>query len=191
MAGPSTLSPDEIDALALRAQRGDRQAFRALVLELQGDLRVYLSAFDVAAGLAEEVLQATFVTAYHKIHLYTPQGAFRAWLKTIARNHLLKELREQRRHALVRGDDVLGALATSALEDLEREGEIEAHTHRLRQCIERLPRPSRELVEGRYLQQLSTAVLASQCRRTEVWVRVTLCRIRKSLRQCMEAGAAS
>jgi RNA polymerase sigma-70 factor (ECF subfamily) len=183
------MTADEIDRMVGRAKGGDREAFRQVVIELEGDLRLFLSAFEVSEGLAEEVLQATFVTAYHKLDLYSPQGAFRAWLKAIARNHLLKELREQRRF-LASGEDILGELAAeSGLEDLERADELEFHTRRLRSCIERLPLPSRELVEARYLKQQAIGSLAGRFKRTEVWVRVNLCRIRKSLRQCMEGEA--
>ncbi len=183
------MNGEEIDRLVGDAKAGDRQAFRQLVIELQGDLRLFLSAFEVNVGLSEEVLQATFVTAYHKLDLYQPQGAFRAWLKAIARNHLLKELREQRRF-LASGEDILGAIAVeSGLEDFERMDELEFHTRRLRSCIERLPLQSRELVEARYLKQEAIGSLAGRLKRTEVWVRVNLCRIRKSLRQCMENEA--
>jgi RNA polymerase sigma-70 factor (ECF subfamily) len=185
------MNAEEIDRVVERAKRGDRDAFRRLVIELESDLRVFLCAFEVSEGLSEEVLQQTFVTAYHKLSMYQPQAAFRAWLKAIARNHLLKELREQRRFA-ASGGDALGEIAAeSGLDDFERMDELEFHTRRLRACIERLPATARELVEGRYLRQQAIPSLAGRFKRTEVWVRVTLCRIRKSLRQCMEAREAA
>lgn len=184
------MTAEEIDRVVARAQGGDREAFRRLVIALEADLRLFLCAFEVTEGLAEEVLQQTFVTAYHKLALYKPQAAFRAWLKAIARNHLLKELREQRRFAGSSGDVLGEIVAESALEDFERVDELEFHTRKLRACLERLPATSRELVEGRYMQQQPIPSLAGRFKRTEVWVRVTLCRIRKSLRQCMEGSEA-
>lgn len=180
------LPPDDIDALVVRAQAGDRAAFRQLVLDLQNDLRFYVGAFNVTAGLAEEVVQATFVTAYHKLAQYQPQGAFRAWLKTIARNTLLKNLREQKRFADTTADTLEGLLVASGLEDVERMDELEVQTRKLRGCMDRLPASMRTLVTARYMEELSTAALAQRFKRTEIWVRVTLCRVRANLRRCIQ-----
>jgi DNA-directed RNA polymerase specialized sigma24 family protein len=66
------------------------------------------------------VLQATFVSAYQKLAQYRGSGAFRAWLKAIARNHVLRALRDQQRFAASNGDVLEGALVTSGLDDVER-----------------------------------------------------------------------
>jgi RNA polymerase sigma-70 factor (ECF subfamily) len=180
------MTPDEIDALVARAAQGDRAAFRELVLALEMDLRFYLGALEITPGLSEEVLQATFVSAYQKLAQYRGAGAFRAWLKAIARNHLLRALRDQQRFATVNGDTLEGALVTAGIEELERMDELESQTRRLRDCLERLPQAMRGLVEGRYVEGLSSKRLAERLERTEIWVRVTLCRVRQSLRRCME-----
>lgn len=185
------MDAEELDRLAERTQRGDRAAFRQVVLLLQGDLRLYLAAFEVSLGLVEEVVQATFVTAFLKIALYEPRRAFRAWLRTIARNHLLKELRDQKRLASVKGDVLAEALADAGLGDFDRADEIEAQSKRLRLCIEKLTPASQELIALRYDKRESTSSLAERFQRTETSVRVTLCRIRKVLRQCLATGDAS
>jgi RNA polymerase sigma-70 factor, ECF subfamily len=190
MEPTALMTPDEIDALASRAAKGDRAAFRALVLELEGDLRFHLVALEVSEGLADEVLQATFVSAFEKLAQYRGAGAFRAWLKVIARNHLLRALRDQQRFAALGGDALEGALVARGLEDLERMEELERQSRRLRACIERLPEALRTLVEGRYVEGLSSKRLAERFTRTEIWVRVTLCRTRSALRRCMEKQEA-
>jgi RNA polymerase sigma-70 factor (ECF subfamily) len=183
------MTPEEIDALVTRAVQGDRAAFRELVLALEGDLRFHLAALEVSPGLADEVLQATFVSAYEKLAQYRGAGAFRAWCKTIARNHLLRTLRDQQRFAAVSGDTLEGALVAQGLEDLERMDELEHQSRRLRGCLERLPQALRALIEGRYVEGLSARRLAERFARTEIWVRVTLCRTRSALRRCIEREA--
>jgi RNA polymerase sigma-70 factor, ECF subfamily len=183
------MEPDELDRVVGAAQRGDRRAFDEIMMQLQGDLRLYLSAFEVTPSLVEEILQAAFVTAYYKLPTYEARGTFRAWLKGIARNHLLKELRERRRFVETSGDRLDEILVQHGLEQVECAQEIEAHTRRLFGCLSRLPGPYRELVEGRYLRQEPLALLSERFRRSEVWVRVTLFRIRRLLRTCMEAEA--
>src|SRR4051794_39730426 len=100
----SPVTSQEIDQLIERTLAGDRSAFRQLVIDLQDDLRLFAGAFEVSPGLAEEVVQATFVTAYQKLSSYRREGAFRAWLKAIARNHVLRALREQKRFAAASAD---------------------------------------------------------------------------------------
>jgi RNA polymerase sigma-70 factor (ECF subfamily) len=186
-----TVSPEEIDGLIERAKHGDRDAFRQVVLALQHDVFMFLCAFSVTESLVDEVLQATFVTAYQKLALYQPQGAFRAWLKRIARNLLLKELEERKRVAHAEGDRLHEIVVDAGLEDMERMDELEGNIRRLRGCLDRLEPDARRLIEARYLEQKSTALLAEHAKRTELWVRVTLCRIRKLLRHCMETVQAS
>jgi RNA polymerase sigma factor (sigma-70 family) len=182
------MTADEIDALVTRAAKGDRGAFRTLVLELETDLRFHLAALEVSEGLADEILQATFVSAYQNLSQYRGGGSFRGWLKAIARNHLLRTLRDQQRFHAVNDDTLEGALVGKGLEDLERLEELELQSRRLRACIERLPEALRKLVEGRYVEGLPSRRLAERFSRTEIWVRVTLCRVRQALRRCMEAA---
>jgi RNA polymerase sigma-70 factor, ECF subfamily len=184
------MTSEEIDALVARAARGDRGSFRTLVLELETDLRFHLAALEVSEGLADEVLQATFVSAYQSLSQYRGAGSFRGWLKAIARNHLFRALRDQQRFCAVNADTLEGALVGRGLEDLERMEELEQQSRRLRSCIERLPEALRTLVEGRYVEGLSSRGLAERFSRTEIWVRVTLCRVRDSLRRCIEGKAA-
>jgi RNA polymerase sigma-70 factor (ECF subfamily) len=184
------MTPEAMDQLARAAQGGDRGAFRELVLALEGDLRLFLGAFEITDGLAEEVLQATFVSAYQNLGQYRGQGALRAWLKAIARNHLLRTLREQKRLCEMNDDALEGTLVDSGLEEIDRIEELEASTRKLRDCLQRLPAALRGLVEGRYVEDLASPELARRWGRTEIWVRVTLCRVRQSLRRCMEGQAS-
>jgi RNA polymerase sigma-70 factor (ECF subfamily) len=183
------MTAEEIDAHVTRATAGDRAAFRALVVELEVELRIHLAALEVTEGFADEVLQATFVSAYQKLSQYRGGGAFRAWLKAIARNHVLRALRDQQRFAAGNGDVLEEALVTSGLDDVERLDDLEHQTRKLRACLERLPEKMRSLIDGRYVEGLSSQRLAERFARTEIWVRVTLCRVRRSLRRCMEAVA--
>jgi RNA polymerase sigma-70 factor (ECF subfamily) len=182
----SRMSPESLDQLVAVARQGDRAAFRRIVLEVEHDLRFFLAAFEASQGLCDEILQATLVAAYGKLHQYTGRGVFRAWLKAIARNNLMRALREQRRFAEINDDRLSALVAESHLDDLERMEDLEGQTRRLRACMAKLPPPMRGLVEARYERGLSSARLAEELSRTEIWVRVTLCRIRAALRRCME-----
>ena len=140
-------------------------------------------------ALVEELTQAAFVTAYRKLDRYEPRGAFRAWLKAIARNLMLHELRERRRWATQR-QDCLELIAVEDALDLDEDAvERDRQLERLRVCLDRLAPAARELVEARYASQCGSAQIAAALGRSEVWVRVTLLRIRRTLRGCIEATA--
>lgn len=185
------MAADPTDELVGRARAGDRAAFRELVITLETDIRFYVGAFEVGGGTVEEVVQATFVAAYQNLAQYRGEGAFRGWLKAIARNHLLRLLRDQKRFAAVSGDTLEEALTTSALDDVAEMDELEHRTRRLRGCLEALPARMRALIDARYTKEEATAEIARRLERSEVWVRVTLCRVRQALRRCLEAEVRS
>lgn len=90
--GPDDLSPEACDALALRAQAGDREAFSELVVALYPQLTGFLAFHAPSAELADEIAQATLVMAFERIADYQPRGTCAGWLKGIARNLLRREL---------------------------------------------------------------------------------------------------
>ena len=181
-----------IDLLACAWQQGDREAFTALVLELQGELRLYVSSCSDSRELVEEILQETFVTCFHKIGLYQPRGTFLAWLRTIARNHLIDHWRERRRCASLEGDLAEQLLAAAGLSDLEGDPDQDheqrsLQSRRLHRCLDALAPRARALIERRHLDSRPLAELARQFKQSMASLSVTLHRIRQSLRRCMEA----
>ena len=177
------------DSLACAWQQGDREAFTALVLDLQGDLRLYISSFCVSREQVEEILQETFVTCFHKIALYQPRGTFLAWMKTIARNHLIDHWRERRRCASMDSDLAEQLIADSGLSDLdaEREKLLTTRSRRLSTCLDALPPRARALIERRHLESRPLAELARHFKQSMASLSVTLHRIRQSLRRCLES----
>jgi RNA polymerase sigma-70 factor (ECF subfamily) len=182
---------DDLDALAVAWQRGDRAAFRELVLRLQTPLRIYVSSFSVSTEQVEEILQETFVTCFEKIAQYQPRGAFAAWLKTIARNHLMDHWRERRRLAELDQDVALTLIAGAELDDLETPEPAAARSARLARCLEKLPQRSRTLIERRHLHERPLAELARQFKQSMAALSVALHRIRQALRKCIDQEPAS
>jgi len=56
----------------------------------------------------------------------------------------------------------------------------------LEECLNELPAHTRRLIEERYHRGLSTDELSAIFGRTAEWVRITLFRVRKQLRACIE-----
>ncbi|MBA3709092.1 MAG: sigma-70 family RNA polymerase sigma factor [Planctomycetes bacterium] len=180
------MSPDEIDGVVRRIQGGDRAPFGDLIVEIQRDLRIFVAAHAPSADVVEEIMQASFVTAFESIADYDPRGTFGPWLKGIARNLLRRELHERRRQGRRSGDILDRAVADQCLIDLEEREESDGEMAKLRECLAALPSRQRELIERRYSQQLPLNVLAQQFKRNAAHLSVLLYRIRGILRACLE-----
>ncbi|MBA3697769.1 MAG: sigma-70 family RNA polymerase sigma factor [Planctomycetes bacterium] len=181
------MTPEELDNLAIKAQAGDRDAFRDLVLATQRELAISVAAHSASRELVEEVLQETYVTAFEKLVQYRPQRTFRPWLRTIARNHLFAHWRERRRLADIDSDTLETLIADDGLDGMERDDERhEVESARLAACLERLPNRARQMLERRYCEEQPLALLAEQFKRSAATLSVTLFRLRQQLKRCVE-----
>ena len=101
------------DALVLRAQNGDHDAFGELVNRHQRRVWMVCRQY-VGLAEADAVAQDSLVKAFTRIGDFDRRAAFSTWLTRIAINTCLDELRRRRREATVddesEGDDELGLL---------------------------------------------------------------------------------
>ncbi len=176
------------DRLALRIQAGDHQAFLALVEATERELRIVITLYACDLAMVDEVLQATYVTAFEGIARYQPRGTLRAWLKGIARNLLYQELAARARMQAVGGDlleELLLASGRRQLDEDPGDDQAEVRLRGLQQCLLELPPEASRLIRSRYFEDLPLAEIAGVFARSQSWVAVTLFRIRKALLACM------
>ena len=124
------------------AERGDRDAFAALVRHFGPRVRAYLLRADGGAARVDDILQETFAAVWRKAGQYDSRRATAAaWIFAIARNRRIDALRRERRpefdpedpafrpDPLPDGEDTLAAreraesvrAALTALSDEQRE----------------------------------------------------------------------
>ena len=175
------------DDLVRQVQAGNREAFRTLFLEFERPIRCYLSAHASSAEMVDEVLQATFVACYESIGTYEARGTFPFWLRGIARNRLLKELRQRARHDHVGADVLEATLAEVAASQLANAPDHHAEPY-LQHCLDQVTPRVRDLLQRRYVDQIAVKQLAVELAHTETWVSVTLHRARAFLRDCLQRG---
>jgi RNA polymerase sigma-70 factor (ECF subfamily) len=86
----------EIDALIIRAQRGDRQALRELLVRHRGDVtRIAFRVLGPSADL-EDVVQEALVQIYRSLPSYEGHAKFTTWLYRVVTNVARMHLRRQR-----------------------------------------------------------------------------------------------
>lgn len=186
-----SLTPEDIDRLIARVQGGEKQPFWDVLLQVQQELRVFIAVRAPSADLVEEILQSTVLRAHDALPRYELRGTFVQWLKGIARNLLLQELRARARHLSMAGPTLEAVVAEACLGDLDA-ADVPGPDPALRECMDRLSPSARDLLDRRYGRGLSLNRIAQQLRKPADGLCVTLHRIREALRQCLaakEAGA--
>jgi len=172
-------------ALTRATQQGDHDAFAALLDEHLPHVRTFLALKAPVPQLVDELAHDTFVFAFRHLNDFKPGTSFRSWVRAIAWNLLRAEVQRFAREQVN-----LDRLTTWQLADWETssaEAAPSAEAEHLHDCLAQLDGPLRELITLKYQHDHSTETIAAQLKRSLVWVRVSLFRVRQQLRECIEA----
>lgn len=99
----------EDDALILRIQDGDNEAFEILVNRYRGALVGFFIKNVRDRELSEDLAQETLLRVYKQAWNYLPRGKFRGWMYRIARNLIIDSFRRRSHDALVKASSSRGA----------------------------------------------------------------------------------
>ncbi len=85
--------------LAEQSEKGNKNAFRLLVLRYQRMVFSFLGKFLFQVQVLEDLAQETFLRAYRNIASYNAEkgASFSTWLITIARNLAINEQKKKKR----------------------------------------------------------------------------------------------
>ncbi len=90
--------PDRNDRdLAVRIQKGDRNAFTELVSAYQNRIFNFTYQFFRNEDLAAELTQETFLRVFRFLRRYDPKKKFSTWIYSIAKNICIDEYRRLKR----------------------------------------------------------------------------------------------
>ncbi|MFW5860343.1 MAG: RNA polymerase sigma factor [Planctomycetota bacterium] len=180
-----------LDTLVIRAQAGDRSAFREVVLTVHDDLRAWVSWRAVTADMVEDVVQETLIAAYRSLGDYRARGTFRAWLRGIAHHRCLMALRERRRQLARERTGFAAGFLDQALETIDEEHDEDdtpqRHLQALQHCLHELPGHARQLIEARYWRGEPLSSLVERLGKPKGTIAAMLHRIRKRLLVCIRA----
>ena len=143
--------------LVQRVMDGQPDAFRILFERYR--YFVYRQALDLLGNheRAEDATQEVFLTAYHNLHRLRDSAALGGWINSIARNQCLNIRRREN-------------LQTVSLDQLVEDGfqpvasmtaiDVHERDRLIRQCLTKLSKNHREIIELRYTREFSYKKLA-------------------------------
>lgn len=176
------ISTDDED-LIRRTLDGEAEAYGQLYLKYVERIYRFIYFKTPSVQVTEDLTQTTFTKAFEKLKSYR-SGSFQAWLYTIAYNIVRDYWRQQGRRGTNKIE--LESVQVADHTDLEEELDTKWTVERLKQQIATLTSPYREVVELRYLSDLSNSEVAQVLKKTEGWVRVTSHRGIRMLRENIE-----
>ncbi len=167
--------------------------FERILRDTQGLIRAHIAGMGVRSDEVDDVAQEVYLDFAQHPERRPPEVEVLRWLRGMARNCCHEYFRRRARAAkhLVAISDTLSAddLAQGAEGDNEL---AEAKIAALRQCMERLNQPHRDLLNRYYQDGQSAEDLATAQGRSVGAVHMVLSRLRETLRRCLlgQLGAA-
>ena len=148
-------------------EEGNDSAFDILLARHQSYIYSYILFLVKDSDVANDFFQDTFQRAIIAIrsHKYQTTGKFGAWLTRVAHNLIIDKSRESETTCTVREDQVKPkALNSLRLSEATKEDEmIDSQTREgIRQMLDYLPEPQREVILMRFYDDLSFKEIARQ-----------------------------
>jgi RNA polymerase sigma-70 factor, ECF subfamily len=176
---------DQEQTLIRRAQKGDQDAFAAIVEEHQR--YVYNLALRVLKDENEalDLTQETFVRAWMALPNFRGQSRFRTWLYRITTNLCYNRLPNLRRSLSDLGDDMMEELPETKIKNPVHEiesGETRAHLYK---AIDELDAHYKLLIALRYQSELSYEEIASTLNLPLGTVKTGIFRAKEQLRKSL------
>ena len=172
------------EQLALAYIDGNNKAFDLLLARTQTKLFTYIIFVVRDRDVADDIFQETFVKVITRLQegKYTDSGKFSFWLTRIAHNIIMDSYRQQKSEHIIEptDDNDLSNLRGEDLMDINRENEfVNAQVlNDVRNIMDALPAPQREVVYMRFYQELSFKEIAET---TGVSINTSLGRMRYAL----------
>ena len=177
--------------LAVKVQKGDREAFGELVENFQARIYSFCYQFFRDRDIAAEMAQETFLRAYRYIKKYDPKKKFSTWIYSIARNICIDEKRKMDRSRTVPIDDVNPANIQSSQQSRHLKNPSQISTHLedrmlLENAIARLPDKYKAAIILCYFQELPYQEIADVLGLSLNLVKVRIFRAKKQLLEILK-----
>ncbi|MDT8395953.1 MAG: sigma-70 family RNA polymerase sigma factor [bacterium] len=182
--------------LAIRSQKGDRDAYGELVTRFQNRMYSFCYQFFRNPDIASDLAQETFLRAYRYIKKYDPDKKFSTWLYSIAKNICIDEHRKMGRGKTVSIDDLPPEKIRSTEDSLHLKNPMQISMQiqdrmMLEEAIGRLPEKYRTVIILCYFQEMPYQEIADVLGLNLNLVKVRIFRAKKRLLEILteESGA--
>ena len=171
--------------LMVRAQDGDRRAYRALLEDMTPYLRALAARCFKASGDIEDAVQDVLLTVHAIRHTYDPGRPFGPWLVAIANRRIIDRLRRQTRDRS-REIELTAEHETFSLHPTNlRFEETSTDEAALHAAIKHLPPDQRQAISLLKLREMSLKDAALASGRSVSALKVATHRAIKSLRKIL------
>jgi RNA polymerase sigma-70 factor (ECF subfamily) len=185
----------DLRRLVEQARDGSEAAFCEIVQIHQARVRTYIGRFIRDPNVVDDLAQNTFLSSFRKLESWRGDASLGTWLLAIAKNEALMHLREERQRREREGSPLSSTLSRWTRERLaEEEASVETHDTELtalEECLEGLHENSARLIREFYFEGRTAREISEGSGKKEVSVWVTIMRIRRALRACIEARVSS
>ena len=147
--------------LAIRARRGESEAFGELVRRYQGLVFNVCYRLVGERGEAEDMAQEAFLRVFQRLQLYDVERPFGPWARQVAANLCLNRM-PTAQPAAFDWDDERDDPPASPESSPEAQRERNEGAEALRRALLELPPRYRAVIELRHFQDLSYAEIAAQ-----------------------------
>jgi RNA polymerase sigma factor (sigma-70 family) len=171
-----------------RAQKGDRDAYHALLVAIAPYLRAIARRYLRQEQDAEDMVQEILIVVHDIRHTYEPGRPLKPWLATIATRRCIDQLRQRMRQGLHEpaDEELLARLADeSPAATPEAQLEREQDSQEVRRAVQALPARQREAVELLRIRELSLKEAAAASDQSIGSLKVACHRAMKALQRAM------
>ena len=155
------------------------EEFESIYSEYYPKVYAYIFRLCQNADLAEEVTQEAFCKALRKIDSFRGECKLSVWIYQIAKNELCSQLKRQKRFVY---EDLEQRVTEDDFETMVENKEM---IMKLRQVVDALEEPYREVFRLRTFEELSFKEIGSIYQKSETWARVTYHRSKMKIRERM------
>jgi RNA polymerase sigma-70 factor (ECF subfamily) len=170
--------------LMVRAQDGDRQAYRSLLEDLTPYIRSIAARCFEQPSDVEDAVQDVLLTVHMVRHAYDPGRPFGPWLLAIANRRIIDRLRRETRQK-AREIELASTHETFAEHETNLD-EVISDEAALKEAIERLPPDQRQAIKLLKLNEMTLKEAASASGRSIAALKVATHRAVKSLRKMLK-----
>jgi RNA polymerase sigma-70 factor (ECF subfamily) len=161
--------------------------FAELVIRHQSELYGYIYAVVRNREDANDLYQSVCLVLWRKFELFQPGSSFFAWARQTAKNKVGDFVRQKHSPAHM-APELMEVLAEGTAKP--NADDVEVYLTTLRRCKEKLSAADDELLQLRYVEDLSTVEIADRLQRLQQSVSRSLNRVRRRLFECIQAELA-